>query len=94
MLHPALPDCPGHEFFVRDFKGASGLFSFALNGGSDEARAALIDGLQHFGIGYSWGGFESLALPVDPQRYRSATTCRDAGGRWCGCRSGSRIRTT
>jgi cystathionine beta-lyase len=73
VLHPALPDCPGHETFVRDFRGASGLFSFVLRGGSDKARAALIDGLEHFGIGYSWGGFESLAIPVDPQRHRSAT---------------------
>nr|WP_294810086.1 cystathionine beta-lyase [uncultured Sphingomonas sp.] len=73
VLHPALPGCPGHEAFVRDFRGASGLFSFVLNGGSDKARTALIDGLKHFGIGYSWGGFESLAIPVDPQRYRSAT---------------------
>lgn len=73
VLHPALPGCPGHEAFVRDFRGASGLFSFVLDGGSDKARAALIDGLKHFGIGYSWGGFESLAIPVDPQRYRSAT---------------------
>lgn len=73
VLHPALPGCPGHEAFVRDFRGASGLFSFVLDGGSDKARTALIDGLKHFGIGYSWGGFESLAIPVDPQRFRSAT---------------------
>lgn len=73
VLHPALPECPGHEAFVRDFKGAAGLFSFVLKGGGEAARAALIDGLAHFGIGYSWGGFESLALPVDPQRHRTAT---------------------
>jgi cystathionine beta-lyase len=73
VLHPALPGCPGHELWVRDFSGATGLFTFILNGGDDKARAALIDGLAHFGIGYSWGGFESLALPVDPARYRSAT---------------------
>ncbi|MDX5983783.1 cystathionine beta-lyase [Sphingomonas echinoides] len=79
VLHPALPDCPGHETFLRDFKGSSGLFSFVLNGGSETARAALIDGLEHFGIGYSWGGFESLALPVDPQRYRSVTNRPYAG---------------
>jgi len=79
VLHPALPECPGHAHFVRDFKGASGLFSFVLNGGSDAARAALIDGLKHFGIGYSWGGFESLAIPVDPQRHRSATKWEAAG---------------
>ena len=79
VLHPALPDCPGHEHFVRDFKGSSGLFSFALQGGNDDARSALIDGLELFGIGYSWGGFESLAIPTDPQRYRSVTRRTDAG---------------
>ena len=73
VLHPALPSCPGHDLFVRDFKGASGLFSFVLHGGTEAARAALIDGLELFGIGYSWGGFESLAIPIDPQRHRSAT---------------------
>ncbi|CCW20120.1 Cystathionine beta-lyase [Sphingobium indicum BiD32] len=73
VLHPALPDCPGHAIWQRDFSGATGLFSFVLSGGDDAARAALIDGLAHFGIGYSWGGFESLALPIDPARYRSAT---------------------
>ena len=73
VLHPALPDCPGHDLWRRDFGGSTGLFSFVLNGGDDGARAALIDGLAHFGIGYSWGGFESLALPIDPARYRSAT---------------------
>ncbi len=79
VLHPALPDCPGHEIFARDFKGASGLFSFVLRGGDEAARAALIDDLELFGIGYSWGGFESLAVPIDPQRYRSATKRDDAG---------------
>lgn len=73
VLHPALPGCPGHESWKRDFRGSSGLFSFVLNGGDEASRAALIDGLAHFGIGYSWGGYESLALPVDPQKYRSAT---------------------
>ena len=79
VLHPALPGCPGHDIFTRDFKGSSGLFSFALRGGDDDGRAALIDGLDLFGIGYSWGGFESLALPVDPQCYRSVTQRDDAG---------------
>ncbi|MGC6401519.1 cystathionine beta-lyase [Sphingomonas sp. FW199] len=73
VLHPALSDCPGHALFQRDFRGASALFSIVLAGGSDRARAAFIDTLGLFGIGYSWGGFESLALPVDPQRHRSAT---------------------
>ncbi len=79
VLHPALPSCPGHELWARDFTGASGLFSFVLQGGEADARAALIDGLQHFGIGYSWGGYESLALPVDPEKYRSATRWDAAG---------------
>ena len=79
VLHPALPSCPGHERWARDFSGSSGLFSFVLNGGDEAARAALIDGLAHFGIGYSWGGFESLALPVDPARYRTATTWQAEG---------------
>lgn len=79
VLHPALPNCPGHAQFVRDFKAPSGLFSFVLAGGNDAARAALIDGLELFGIGYSWGGFESLAVPIDPERYRTATK-PDFGG--------------
>lgn len=67
VLHPALADCPGHEFWKRDFKGSSGLFSFELKGG-DAARVTFVEALHQFGIGYSWGGFESLALPVDPHR--------------------------
>ncbi|CAN5324539.1 cystathionine beta-lyase [soil metagenome] len=73
VLHPALPDCPGHAEFVRDYKGSSGLFSFVLNGGDDAARAAFIDALALFGIGFSWGGFESLVIPTDPNAYRSIT---------------------
>ena len=67
VLHPALPDCPGHGHWRRDFKGSSGLFSFELKAGN-EARAAFVDRLELFGIGYSWGGYESLALPIDPHR--------------------------
>ena len=73
VLHPALPSCPGHELYVRDFKGPASLFTILLDGGDEAARAALIDGLAHFGIGFSWGGYESLALPVDPASGRSAT---------------------
>ena len=68
VLHPALPDCPGHEIWARDFRGATGLFSFVLNGGDAAAQARLIDALELFGIGYSWGGFESLVVPADPLR--------------------------
>ncbi len=79
VLHPALPSCPGHDVWARDFKGSSGLFSFVLNGGDEAARAALIDRLDLFGIGYSWGGFESLAIPADPARIRTAAP-RDYAG--------------
>ena len=68
VLHPGLPDCPGHEFWKRDFKGSSGLFSFELKDADDARRAAFIDRLELFGLGYSWGGYESLAMPVDPVR--------------------------
>ena len=79
VLHPAFPDCPGHAAWQRDFKGASGLFSIVLAGGDAAARAAMIDGLRHFGIGFSWGGFESLALPIDPATVRSATRWKAEG---------------
>lgn len=78
VLHPALPSCPGHEQWRRDFGGSSGLFSFTLRGADDAMRVRFIDGLRHFGIGYSWGGFESLALPVDPQGIRTATSWSEA----------------
>lgn len=68
LLHPAFDSCPGHEYWARDFAGSNGLFAFALNGGSGKDRDALIDRLKLFGIGYSWGGFESLAVPADPVR--------------------------
>ncbi|WP_298092152.1 cystathionine beta-lyase [uncultured Sphingomonas sp.] len=79
VLHPAFPSCPGHDIWARDFSGSSGLFSFVLNGGGEAERAALIDALELFGIGYSWGGFESLATPVDVGRIRSVAR-RDFAG--------------
>ncbi|HWC56951.1 MAG TPA: cystathionine beta-lyase [Sphingomicrobium sp.] len=68
VLHPALPDCPGHEIWKRDFKGSSGLFSFEVKGADRDRRNAFVDRLELFGIGYSWGGYESLAMPVNPHR--------------------------
>lgn len=68
VLHPALADCPGHEHWRRDFKGSSGLFSFELKNADRARRDAFVDALKLFGIGYSWGGYESLVLPVDPYR--------------------------
>jgi len=62
VLHPALASNPGHQFFQRDFTGSNGLFSFVLNRGNEQAITALLDGMKHFKMGYSWGGFESLIL--------------------------------
>lgn len=68
VLHPALPSFPGHSIWKRDFKGASGVFSFVLKADAEHAKAkaqAFLDALTYFGLGYSWGGFESLALHVN-----------------------------
>jgi cystathionine beta-lyase len=73
VLCPMLPGSPGHEHWSRDFSGGCGLFSFVLRGGSSATRDDFIDALQLFGIGYSWGGFESLATPVDPAPIRTAS---------------------
>lgn len=79
VLHPALPDCPGHDLWRRDFTGSAGLFTVVLKGDSEKARAAMIDGLDHFGIGYSWGGYESLAVPSDPTNWRTAVPWKIEG---------------
>ena len=73
VLCPMLPGSPGHALWTRDFTGGCGLFSFVLKGGTSAARDALIDALALFGIGFSWGGFESLATPVDPAPIRTAS---------------------
>ena len=79
VLCPMLPGAPGHELWRRDFTGGCGLFSIVLAGKSAAARDAFIDGLGLFGIGYSWGGFESLVTPLDPAHARSATVWPPAG---------------
>ena len=74
MLHPALDErSRATRIWQRDFKGSSGLFSIVLKPASPAAVAAMLDGLELFGMGYSWGGFESLVLPFDPRAYRTAT---------------------
>ena len=77
VLHPALPDDPGHAIWSRDFSGTSGLFGFTLKGADEAARTRFIDSLAHFGIGFSWGGYESLVVPSDPQMIRTATRWAD-----------------
>jgi cysteine-S-conjugate beta-lyase len=79
VLHPALPDHPGHGLWKRDFTGSSGLFSIVLKPASEATVAAFVDGLELFGIGYSWGGYESLAVPFDCTATRTATRF-DPGG--------------
>jgi cystathionine beta-lyase len=79
VLHPALEKEPGHAIWKRDFKGSSGLFSVILKAASPAALAAMLDGLELFGMGYSWGGFESLVIPFDCASYRSATTWKQDG---------------
>ena len=73
VLHPALPDFPGHGLWKRDFSGSSGVFSVILEPAPKAALAAMLDGLELFGLGYSWGGYESLVIPFDCSRYRTAT---------------------
>jgi cystathionine beta-lyase len=79
VLHPALASDPGHALWKRDFTGASGLFAVVLKPVAAEGVAAMLDGLELFGMGYSWGGFESLILPFDPSEYRTATKWQSEG---------------
>ncbi|MES2471280.1 MAG: cystathionine beta-lyase [Pseudomonadota bacterium] len=72
VLHPGLESDPGHALWKRDFSGACGLFGLVLKPVSEAAVAAFVDGLQHFGIGYSWGGFESLIIPAHIRRSTKA----------------------
>ena len=68
VLYPALPGARGHDLWKRDFTGASGLFSVVLKAVPEAAIAAMLDGLELFGMGYSWGGYESLVVPFKPHR--------------------------
>ncbi len=72
VVHPALPSHPGHALWKRDFRGSSGLFTAVLRASEDESVAAFVDALQHFGIGVSWGGYESLAIPFTPGKHHGA----------------------
>jgi cystathionine beta-lyase len=73
VLHPALAGHPGHEFWRRDFSGSSGLFGVVLKRDVPQsALNALIDGMELFGLGASWGGYESLIMPTHPERIRTA----------------------
>jgi cystathionine beta-lyase len=79
VLHPALPSHPQHAIWKRDFLGSSGLFSVVLKPVEKPALAAMLDGLKLFGMGFSWGGYESLVIPFDPTGYRTATRWQAEG---------------
>ena len=81
VLCPMLPGAPGHELWSRDFTGGCGLLSFVLKGRDEAARARFVDALELFGIGYSWGGFESLVIPFDAGRVRTASRWPPEGWR-------------
>ncbi|MHC2462366.1 cystathionine beta-lyase [Bradyrhizobium embrapense] len=79
VLHPGLETDPGHAIWKRDFTGASGLFSIVLKPVPQTAVDAMLNALRLFGMGFSWGGFESLAIPFDCSDYRSATKWSPGG---------------
>ncbi|WP_404273836.1 cystathionine beta-lyase [Yersinia intermedia] len=80
VLHPAFPDCPGHEFWKRDFKGSSGLFSVILQPEYTKAGVDhMLDNMSIFAMGYSWGGFESLVIPFNCAEYRTVTQWQPGG---------------
>ena len=79
VLHPGLPDDPGHSIWSRDFHGASGLFGLVLKETTKTMLAKMLDKMQLFNMGYSWGGYESLMIPTDPEKQRTATCWRPEG---------------
>jgi cystathionine beta-lyase len=79
VMHPALPDDPGHEIWKRDFTGASGLFGFVLRESDTNKIAAMMDHMELHGMGSSWGGYESLLIPSWPERSRTASEWETEG---------------
>jgi cysteine-S-conjugate beta-lyase len=79
VLYPALPGARGHALWQRDFQAASGLFGVVLQPVAESRIAAMLDGMRLFGMGWSWGGFESLIIPTWPERTRTVTTWQSGG---------------
>jgi cystathionine beta-lyase len=79
VLHPAFANCPGHAIWARDFKGSTGLFSFIIKPRSRKALANMLDHMKLFSMGFSWGGFESLIVPQNPEKSRTATSWEKQG---------------
>ena len=79
VMHPGLPQDPNHDLWKRDFTGASGLFGFVVESANPVKAAAMMDSLEYFGMGSSWGGFESLLIPASPEKNRTATSWNPGG---------------
>ncbi len=79
VIHPALPSHPGHDIFKRDFAGSSGLFSFVIHPTDEHALSAMLDHMSLFLMGFSWGGYDSLLIPYDINRFRSVAPLNDDG---------------
>ncbi len=79
VIHPALPDDPGHALWKRDFTGACGLFAFVIKSCPRPALEAIVNGFKLFGMGASWGGYESLCMPTSPEKMRTATPWEPGG---------------
>ena len=79
VIYPALPGDQGHEIWTRDFTGATGLFGFSIKEGTDAQVEAMLNHMDYFGMGFSWGGYESLLIHVHPDRSRTATNWSTQG---------------
>lgn len=91
VLCPLLPGAPGHDLWKRDFTGGCGLFSFVLKSDDPDASGKVADALNHFGIGYSWGGFESLVLPIYPDKHRDVMRSPTMPGTKAGAKPALRL---